>query len=315
MKIIFLGLGSIGKRHADILRNGYHHELFAFRSDPDSKKNEFDIKEIFSWEELSKLKPHIAFITNPTSLHIETAIKCAKLGCSLFVEKPLGANSKNLDELLQIVQQNKIVTYVAYNMRFHPVIQRIKKDYIDKYAFFDMRVVCTSFLPDWRPETSFKKNYSARSDLGGGVILDLSHEIDYSRYLLGNIKEIKGTFDRRADITVDTEDYSDILLLTEKGPVNIHINFLSQIRQRKIEIDFDGISIIGDLINFSISEYQSSKLTKSYHLEKDYNACYKEQIRYFLNNVENLHMMNNIFDSSSLFKKIISFKQKGYYNE
>src|SRR3990167_10434426 len=122
MKIIFFGMGSIGHRHAGILLKNYNHYLYAYRSGVSDKPNSLGIKELNTWDEVEKLKPDIAFITNPTSLHIETAIKCALLDCKLFIEKPIGKDLTDLDKLIEIVKNKKLVTYIAYNRRFHPVI-------------------------------------------------------------------------------------------------------------------------------------------------------------------------------------------------
>src|SRR3989344_5974566 len=144
MKIIFFGLGSIGQRHAQILLKNYHHELFAFRSGAVDKKNPLGIREVYSWEEVKRLKPDIAFITNPTFLHIETALKCAEIGCKLFIEKPVGSNLENLDKLIKIVKDKNLATYVAYCLRFHPVIKKLK-EYIKKIKPVYVRAVCSSY--------------------------------------------------------------------------------------------------------------------------------------------------------------------------
>src|SRR5437660_1398185 len=106
MKIIFFGLGSIGQRHAKILLKNYQHDLFAFRSGK-SKKNDLGIKELRSWGDVEKVKPDVAFITNPTSLHIKTAIKLASLNCKLFIEKPIDSQVDELEKLIKLVKTKK----------------------------------------------------------------------------------------------------------------------------------------------------------------------------------------------------------------
>ncbi|MDP3733196.1 MAG: Gfo/Idh/MocA family oxidoreductase [Candidatus Daviesbacteria bacterium] len=308
MKILFIGLGSIGRRHAKILQKIYKHDLYAFRSGLSKKKNELGIKEIKTWKDIENLKPDIAFITNPTSLHIETASKCVKLGCKLFIEKPISKDLKGLDLLIKLVKKKKIVTYVGYNLRFHPVIKELKK-YTAKQKPIYARAVCTSFLPNWRPGTDFKKNYSANSAMGGGVILDLSHEIDYVKYLLGNITDIKGNFAKAGDVTLDTEDFADLLVKTKDCRTNIHINFLSHIPQRYIQLEFGSFTIFGDIINSEILIYQNGKLKQRHKLDYYQGQDYEDQLKYFFKNLDNLSMMNNLVEASGLFKKIIAFKK------
>lgn len=311
MKIIFFGLGSVGQRHINILSKKSGCDLYAFRSDKSHSLTPVVVKEIFSWREFDKIKPSVAFITNPTVFHIKTATRCAERGCHLFIEKPLGSNLTGLNNLIKIVKERKISTFVAYNLRFHPVINALKK-YVDKYRFLHLRAVCTSFLPLWRPGQNYKTNYSAARALGGGVILDLSHEIDYVGYLLGGVKKISGNFSKRSNLTKDTEDFADLLVDGKSGPANIHLSFLSQIRQRTVQIDFQGLSVLGDLENFEIKEYMNEKLAKTYRFPLDRELSYNAEIDYFLKNLENPKMINNIFDASKLFKKIIEFKENNY---
>lgn len=309
MKIVFFGLGSIGQKHAKILLKNYKHDLFAFRSGINSKKNILGIKELHSWKEVEQLRPEVAFITNPTYLHIETAIRCAKISCKLFIEKPIGKDLNGLNKLIRIVKKKNLVTYVAYCLRFHPVIKKLK-EYINNRKPLHIRIVCTSYLPTWRPNADYLKSYSANTNMGGGVILDLSHEVDYTSYLLGDIKKISGTFSKVGKVTIDTEDWADLLVLTNLCSVNIHINFLSHLRQRYIQIDSDQLTIVGDIINAEIKEYKNEMLKGTFKLDYDKGQEYQEQIKYFFDNIDNPGMMNNLLEAESLFSKIINFKHE-----
>lgn len=307
MKIIFFGLGSIGQRHAKILLENYPYDLYAYRSGTNEAPNQLGIEELHSWDEVKTLKPEVAFITNPTSLHIETAIRCAELGCKLFIEKPIDKSTEGLNKLIKVIDEKSLVTYVAYNLRFHPVIKKIK-EYLKQKKPLYVRVVCTSFLPSWRPNTEHLKSYSANKDMGGGVILDLSHEIDYVDYLFGGIKKISGNFAKIGNVTVDAEDCADMLVVSGGIPVNIHLDFLSQLRQRYIQIDFEGLTVVGDLINAEIKEYEGETIKNNIRLEYERGQEYKEQLEYFFDNIDNPGMMNNLIEAADLFKKITNFK-------
>lgn len=307
MKIIFFGTGSIGTRYVNILLTKYHHDLYAFRSGKKTQEVPGDVREIFSWKDFDKIAPAAVFITNPTALHIKTAVIAAKRNCALYLEKPIGSNLTGLDELRKIVKEKQIATYVAYNLRFHPVIQKLK-EYCEKYPPQHMRILCTSYLPNWRPTQDFKKNYSASSAMGGGVILDLSHDIDYANYLFGDVKTMKGSFCRRSDLTADAEDYADIILSAEKGPVNIHINFMSHHKQRIIQIDFAKMTVVGDLISSNICIYEREKLVTQLKYQTGIPETYEKELKYFFENVKNPKMMNNLADAAKLFRQIIAFK-------
>lgn len=308
MKVVLFGLGSIGQRHARLLKSNFEHELYAFRSNMGQLPVDFEINEIKSWKEFTSLNPEVVFITNPTSLHIETALKCAELGCRLFIEKPLSHELAKVDELISIVKRKGLPTYVAYNLRFHPVIKALKR-YVDSYQFLHMRVISSSYLPDWRVGQDHRKTYSSHSEMGGGVLLDLSHEVDYTYFLLGKIENILGRFARRSSVTIDSEDYADLLVETSSGPANIHINSLSRLKERYVKIDFHELSIIGDLINASIKEISDDGgvSINEYEVSDDYT--YIEQMKYFFDNIENPAMMNNVIEAKDVLTAILRFKE------
>ncbi len=307
MKIIFFGLGSIGQRHARILLKSYPHKLYAFRSGKNREKNDLGIEELTTWDEVERLKPDVAFITNPTSLHIEVAFKCAKLGIKLFIEKPIGKDLKGLNKLLKVVSNQKLVTYVGYDVRFHPVIVYLKK-FINGKKVLHLRATCTSFYPNWRPGRNHLEVYTAQKKIGGGVILDLSHELDYVSYLLGPVKKIKGSFEKRGNVTVDAEDYADILVNTSTAPANIHINFLSHQALRQVHIDLGDSTLVGDLLTGEIKHFKKEKLYKNIKLDYYRDQLFEQQLKYFFKNIDNPQMMNSLIEADPLFKQIINFK-------
>lgn len=307
-RILFLGLGSIGSRHVRLIKEIYGYDIYALRS-KGKVKNKLGVKEIYSWREIDRVKPSIAFITNPTFLHVPTAIECAQRGMALFIEKPLSHDLRSLQKLLQIVRDNRVPTYVAYVLRFHPVIAYLKQ-LAAKNSFLHMRALVSSYLPSWRLGKDYLKNYSAHKKMGGGVINDLSHELDYVRYILGPIKNIKGQFSKRSSLTVDAEDYADILVETKSGPANIHMNFLSQKEQRTVQMDFKEKTVIADLIASTVKEYRRDKLVKQLSFPKDINDCYKAQLKYFFKNLNNTKMMNNVFEAKEVLENIVLLKQK-----
>lgn len=308
MKVLFFGLGAIGLRHAKLLKKHYRHDLFALRSNPRQSGNRLGIQELFSWEEIDRVKPDVAFITNPTFLHIETAIRCARKGMHLFIEKPLDSQTKSLNRFLKIVDQQRISTYVAYVLRFHPVILELKKQ-IERSHFLHLRVQTTSLLHHWRPKSNTKESYSAHKNKGGGVILDLSHELDYVQFLIGNLKNFKGQSGRRSNITVDSEDYADILVQSKNGPANIHINFLSQQHQRIVQVDLKNKTLVGDLVKNTIAEYKNGRLVKQKKLKGSLSNCYETQTKYFFKNIGNRKMMNHVGEAADLFRKICAFRK------
>ena len=206
-----------------------------------------------------------------------------------------------------MVKKNKLTTYVAYVLRFHPVIEALKKE-LKKGKFCHMRVWTGSYLPQWRKGIDHKKRYSANREMGGGVMLDLSHELDYTQYLLGPIETLAGQYGKRSNVTVDSEDYADFLIKTKKGPVNIHMNFLSHLKERKIQIDLQDRSVEADLIHNTLAIYREGRLIKKQVFKETMEDAFLKQLNYFFNNLKNPRMMNNAVEAATLFKKICDFK-------
>lgn len=305
MKIIFFGLGSIGKKHLKLLLKHFDAEIYIFRH-RQSEKNEFGLPEIYDLKEIKKIKPNAAFIATPTDKHIEYALFCAKEGISLFLEKPLSHNGSHVGELLRIVDENNIPTYIAYCLRHHPVIKWLK-NYVDNNHkdILHVRVSCTSNLTTWR-QGNHLKHYSAFSARGGDISFELSHEIDYICYLLGIPDSIKSNSARVSDVTVDAKDFADILFRFDDVYASLHINFYSQRKERKIIIETAAKTIVSDLLTNEIEIIESKKSSKiNFEMEPD--EIYLHQLQYFFNNLEcnNLNMMNNLKEALPIFNTIL----------
>ena len=160
MKVLFFGLGSIGSRHARLLKEMKGCDLYAFRSGRNEKGNSLGIAEVTNWREVDLLKPEVAFITNPTHLHLETALLCAERGMALFLEKPVDASTRNLNFLLSLVESKKIPTYVAYVLRFHPAVKTFRETLVGK-KIRRAHFVCRSYFPNWRPGQNYLDSYSS----------------------------------------------------------------------------------------------------------------------------------------------------------
>ncbi|MBF0216014.1 MAG: Gfo/Idh/MocA family oxidoreductase [Candidatus Omnitrophica bacterium] len=310
MKIIFFGLGAIGARHAKLIADNYGHQLFAFRSSSDREKNDLDIQEIFDWNSVEKIRPDIAFITNPTGMHMGTALECAKRGMHLFIEKPLSNSMEGVEELEKICDKKGLTAYVAYCMRFHPVMDKLK-GLLNGVKVLHVRSVSSSYLPEWRSMSDWRRSYSSNRNMGGGVILDLSHELDYLEYLFSPIKCLSGSCGRMADITVDTEDYADIVFSLENGVKGImHLNYLSHFKERKLIVDHEDGYIIGDFFNNKVTVCSGKGKNVSV-VDPGVNNMYLDQLKYFFDHigVKGVKSTLNLGDSRDLLKKIVDFKK------
>ena len=194
MKVIFVGLGSIGQRHLrniKQLRQGQTLEIFACRQGSHQlvieEGNTHEVESLanyYGFTEFQDLKGalseelDIAFICNPSSMHISTSILCAKKGCHLFVEKPVSSESDGLEELEQVLEKKGLVSMIGFQTRFHPLVMetsRLLKT--QRYGkVISARFNWSAYLPDFHPYEDYRNGYAARNNLGGGVTFSCAHE-------------------------------------------------------------------------------------------------------------------------------------------
>lgn len=303
-KILIVGLGSIGRRYARLLPGMGDFEIYSLRSG--NGKPCQGVKNLHSWGDVKQIAPKAAFITNPTFMHINTAAKYAALGMHLFIEKPLDMRLSGLAKLKKIVKARGLSSYVAYNLRFHPGIIAVK-EIVRREGFCHASVRCSSWLPDWRPGTDHKNSYSANARMGGGAVLDLSHDVDYAGYIFGDVVSITGSARRSSDVTVNAEDVADMNLRLKKGGnVSVHVDFCSRFSERTVKFTTPAASYELDLIKGRLLINRNERITeKKYEVDRDFT--YKAEMRYFFSRLGG-KMMNDIEEASCLLEKLIKFK-------
>jgi predicted dehydrogenase len=242
MRFLVIGCGSIGRRHIRNLRSLGVREIIAFDIRPEQRRQaaaEFETETIDTLDEAWNREPGVAFITAPTSLHVPLALKAATHGCYLFIEKPLSNNKDGLEHLLQLIKQQQLLTMVGCNMRFHPGVAMVKT-LLDQDAIGPViaaRVEMGHYLPDWHPWEDYRHSYSARNDLGGGVILDAIHEIDYLRWLLGEVASATCMAGKLSRLEIDTEDTAAILLRFVSGAIGeVHLDYIQRAYSRTCHV-------------------------------------------------------------------------------
>lgn len=236
MKILLIGLGSIGSRHlSNLIRLGYK-DVILYRTEKSVMK---DMRKFSSFRvyhnivEALDQKPKAAIIANPTSLHIEAALKCASAGCDLFIEKPLSHNLAQLKKLESIAKRKRLITFIGCQFRFHPHLQTIKR-WIESGSLG--RLIYASarwaeYLPDWHPWEDYRKGYSAKKELGGGVILTLIHPVDYMYWLFGKVSRIACIHSRLAGLKTDVDGIAEIILGFENKVVgHVHVDYFQRPR-------------------------------------------------------------------------------------
>jgi len=242
MKFLICGLGSIGSRHLQNIESLGYSDIDLLRTGKSSLPSLEKYSKYNVFNDLNDAlnqNPDICVISNPTSLHVKTAILAAKRGCHLFVEKPISHCFDGLRELDSIVKKNKLVTLVTYQFRYHPHIKTLK-DLISNHTY-GKAIYCSAewseYLPDWHPWEDYKKSYAANMSLGGGVLLTQIHPINYLNFLFGEIKNTNIHKCNSKTLDIDVDDNADILIEFSNGVSgHVHVDFIQKPRVHKLKI-------------------------------------------------------------------------------
>lgn len=278
MKVLLVGLGSIASKHLKALREiDSAASVFALRH----KQPASEIENIQNIYDTSEIPRDIDFIiiANPTSEHQKTLENLLFLRVPFIIEKPLFSDLNAKQSLLNQIIETNLITYVACNMRFHPSINFLKAK-IEQEKPLEMNVYCGSYLPDWRPGTDYRKNYSAIKVLGGGVDLDLIHEIDYTLYLMGKPQEHKRYVRRKSNLEIDSSDIAHYVLEYDKSSAFITLNYYRKVAKRTIEIVWEDSIWQVDLLKSTIlDEHDEVIFEKEFQMQD----TYIQQLSYFIN--------------------------------
>lgn len=254
MKILIVGLGSIARKHIKALSSmNVKAEIHALRNSKNASEVS-GVKNIFSEREI-EANYDFAIISNPTGLHYHSINLLIHKKIPLFIEKPPLATLKGSEELNDRLIASRIKTYVACNLRFHPCIKFLRRIIAERGTKVnEVNVYCGSFLPDWRPEINFKENYSANKEQGGGVHLDLFHELDYVHWIFGTPLKVKSHKTNKSFLNIDAIDYANYILCYQNFSVSVILNYYRRTPKREIEVLFDNSTISIDLIKNQIFE-------------------------------------------------------------
>jgi predicted dehydrogenase len=230
MKALFVGLGSVGQRHLRNLRTlkGNAIEIIAWRvrglnqvvTDEISLEEGADLVSRYNYREVSSLEaglaeqPDCTFVCNPTSMHVPVALAALRADSHVFIEKPLSDSMADVDALIGEASRHKLVAYVGHQFRFHPAIQCLEQ-LLEKRAIgavLAVRAVVGEHLPSFHPYEDYRDTYAARRELGGGVVLTQSHEIDYLCHLFGVPRRVFAIGGHVSTLELTVDDLAMVLM-------------------------------------------------------------------------------------------------------
>ncbi len=283
-RVLIIGYGSIGQRHARILcAMKKIKKVYVFSS---QKIKQTDKVLKVSGKSYLNLNVDYIIISNPSSLHLKT-IKLIEKNYKdkkILIEKPLF-------DKCHIITPKKNFYYIGYNLRFHPVIKKIKK-LIHRKEIWNVEIKQQSYLPEWRKNIKYYNSTTAKKSTGGGVLLELSHELDLAMNLFGNLNPLFAINIKKSNLKINTDD---ILLVTGIIPYhknkiifNLSSNIFSKNLKREVIINGKNLSIIGDLVNNTIKSYINNKISINKYSNFNIDQMYIDQHNAILNNKSNI---------------------------
>lgn len=284
MRALVIGLGSIGARHArNLLTLG--HEVVGFDPDP-ARRAVPGATPVADLAHGFAAGCDFAVVASPNRFHLEQSLAAARSGLHLFVEKPLAAGGEGLAALLSETSQRRLCAMVGSNWKFHPLLVQAKAllDAGEIGAPLAVQAVGGQYLPDWHPWEDYRRGYSARSDLGGGALLD-SHELDLLAWLIGPVAAVNCREVRTGTLEIDTEDLVCMTLEFLNGALGtLQLDYLQRPYGRRVHLTGSKGTLIWNALENELALFTAAG--GHWHrwrtpLSYDINQMYVDEMRHF----------------------------------
>lgn len=214
-RILIVSLGSAGSRHLRVIRSASPDAtVMVFRHSSVIEHSSLVDATTSSFSDVERFQPQFAVLANPASLHAEMARLLLDLGCHLLIEKPLATNTVDGQAIYEAAKAKGCIVHVGYNLRCLPSLQ-LFRDQIHQGCVgrvFSVRCEVGQSLESWRVGVDYRQGVSAQLAMGGGVLLELSHELDYLAWILGRVDWVGAWFGRQSGLEIDVEDTAHLVL-------------------------------------------------------------------------------------------------------
>jgi predicted dehydrogenase len=241
MKTLIVGLGSIGRRHLRHLAALGQTDITLCRTHrstlPDDELAGYPVET--DLEAALSQKPDAVIVSNPTAYHLDVAIPAVEAGCHIFLEKPIAHNLDGVADLQAAVEKNGVHVLVGFQFRYHPSLRKVKEllENGEVGRPISVRAHWGEYLPAWHPWEDYRDSYAARKDLGGGVILTLTHPIDYLRWLFGEVDSLWAFKGQLGDLELDVEDVVEIGLKLSSDVIgSLHLDYNQRPPRHQVEV-------------------------------------------------------------------------------
>lgn len=291
-RLALAGLGSIGRRHLRMLKVLRPDvEVILVRSGHGKNWPELSLSKetVSSIDEAITKGIDAAIISSPAPYHIQQAIHFVKAGIPLLIEKPLSHNMDGIPELKDLSDRMQTPILLGYVLRHSTDLcylgEKLSVNSVGRVI--GATINCGSYLPDWRPEQDYRMTASARADLGGGVLLELSHELDYANWLFGPFKSAEATLMNSGALNVDVEDTADLILTCKSGSkISIHLDFCRKDSIRKCIVEGSEGRLTWDGITRRVGLQHESGEISFWPFNNERDAMFRKQLTHFLSCIE-----------------------------
>jgi predicted dehydrogenase len=288
--VVVVGGGSIGRRHVGNLRALGVRDIAVCDPDADRRhelESEYAVATYAMVDEsFEAAKPWAVLVCTPPHLHVDLILRALRFNAHVFVEKPLSQSLDGIDGIVREAAERHLIVQVGYNWRFHDGLGKIKAmlDAGEIGRVIWARAESGQYLPDWRPQLDYRMNYTAHRSMGGGIILDGSHELDYMRWLLGEVTQVYCRAGVLSNLEVDAEDTASIILSFASGCIGeVHLDFVQRVRARNCKIVGTDGTIVWDHVEGSLKKFAANEPSwEEFELATDANAKYVAEIDDFL---------------------------------
>ena len=241
MKFLIAGYGSIGRRHLRNLQTLSQKDIVLYRTLQSTIADEDKPGVTVETDLTTALTSHPdgVIISNPTAKHLDVAIPAVESGCNILIEKPISHSLEKISNLRKALKKGNAKLLVGFQFRFHPTLQVIAQLLRDHEIgrILSVRAEWGEYLPSWHPWEDYRKSYTSRNELGGGVVLTLSHPIDYLRWLIGDIVSVGAMTGKLSDLEIKVEDTAEIMMEFSNGAIgSLHLDYYRRPAEHKLEI-------------------------------------------------------------------------------
>jgi predicted dehydrogenase len=294
MRCLVVGTGSIGQRHCrNLLALG--HQVLAWDAAEERRREAAGVPGVAvaaTLAEALERGPEAALICTPPAHHVGVALEALGAGAHLFIEKPIAHASRRVPGLIEEAERRGRVIAVGFNLRFLASLRRVRRRLEDGRIGRPLaaRAEFGSYLPVWRPGRDYRDSYAVSAALGGGVLLDAIHELDYLGWLFGDAIEVLATAEHVSGLAGDTEDLAEVTVRFASGPVaQVHLDYLQRAYRRNLQVIGEEGGITWDYPAHSVTLHDASGLAEVDDFraaDGDGNHMYLEELRHFVRCVD-----------------------------